>query len=30
MDEHVLATEAMYQTRREQKVEHNIPIIMMG
>jgi hypothetical protein len=30
MDEHILAIEAMYQTRREQKVEHNTPTIMTG
>jgi hypothetical protein len=29
MDKHAFAIEAMYQTRKEHKVEHNIPIIMM-
>jgi hypothetical protein len=28
MDEHAFATETMYQTRKEHKVEHNIPTIM--
>jgi hypothetical protein len=28
MDEHAFATETMYQTRKEHKVEHNIPPIM--